>query len=109
MQKFKPLLDHHVPWLCYRCPKNAKLIYFSCNKCASTFYDAFFEKLNLQKYILKPELKKFILNEIKKNYNSKKINMLLNCILNNLSINIKKINMVEIENNNIKKHYYLNF
>jgi hypothetical protein len=49
MQKFKPLLDHHVPWLYYRSPKNAKLIYFSCNKCASTFYDAFFEKLNWTK------------------------------------------------------------
>ena len=46
MQKFEPLLDHHVPWLCYRSAKNANLIYFSCNKCASTFYDAFFEKLN---------------------------------------------------------------
>jgi len=49
MQKFKHWLDHHVPWLCYRSPKNAKLIYFSCNKCASTFYDAFFEKLNWTK------------------------------------------------------------
>jgi len=46
MQKFEPLLDHHVPWLCYRSTKNTKLVYFSCNKCASTFYDAFFKKLN---------------------------------------------------------------
>ena len=46
MQKFEPLLDHHTPWLCYRSAKNANLVYFSCNKCASTFYDAFFEKLN---------------------------------------------------------------
>jgi hypothetical protein len=49
MQKFEPLLDHHVPWLCYRSTKNARLVYFSCNKCASTFYDAFFEKLNWSK------------------------------------------------------------
>ena len=46
MQKFEPLLDHHVPWLCYRSTKNTNLVYFSCNKCASTFYDAFFKKLN---------------------------------------------------------------
>jgi hypothetical protein len=46
MQKFEPLLDHHTPWLCYRSTKNANLIYFSCNKCASTFYDEFFKKLN---------------------------------------------------------------
>lgn len=66
-------------------------------------------ELNLKKYISNPKLKKFILNEIKKKYSSKKINIFLNCILNNLRINAKKINMVEIENNNIKKHYYLNF
>jgi hypothetical protein len=46
MQKFEPLLDHYNPWLCYRSTKNTNLVYFSCNKCASTFYDAFFEKLN---------------------------------------------------------------
>jgi len=49
MKKFEPLLDHYVPWLCYRSTKNARLVYFSCNKCASTFYDAFFEKLNWSK------------------------------------------------------------
>ena len=46
MQKFEPILDHHVPWLCYRSIKNTNLVYFSCNKCASTFYDEFFEKLS---------------------------------------------------------------
>jgi len=46
MQKFEPLLGHYTPWLCYRSTKNTNLVYFSCNKCASTFYDAFFKKLN---------------------------------------------------------------
>jgi len=49
MHKFKPLLDYHTPWLCYRSTKNSNLVYFSCNKCASTFYDAFFERLNWKK------------------------------------------------------------
>jgi len=49
MYKFEPLLDYHTPWLCYRSTTNSNLVYFSCNKCASTFYDAFFERLRWEK------------------------------------------------------------
>lgn len=45
MNKLEPLFDHDVPWLCYRSNKNLNLVYFSCNKCASTFYDEFYKKL----------------------------------------------------------------
>jgi len=45
---FKPWLDQDVPWLCYKSTKN-NLVYFTCNKCASTFYDALFEKLEWKK------------------------------------------------------------
>ena len=36
------LTDHMVPWLCW---KSQTLIYFPHNKCASTLYDALFDKL----------------------------------------------------------------
>jgi hypothetical protein len=49
MDKFQPLLDHNTPWVCYRSNKNNNLVYFSCNKCASTFYDKFYKELGWEK------------------------------------------------------------
>jgi hypothetical protein len=54
-------------------------------------------------------LKKYILNELKNvNYNKRTIK-LLNCIKNNLDININKINLALIKNNNIEYYTYLKF
>ena len=49
MKIFSPLLDRTTPWLCYRAPTTPDLVYFSCNKCASTLYDKLFEKLEWNK------------------------------------------------------------
>ena len=49
MKIINSLLDHTTPWLCYRAPATTDLIYFSCNKCASTLYDQLFEKLEWNK------------------------------------------------------------
>jgi len=49
MNKLQPLFEHDNPWLCYQSDKNANLIYFSCNKCASTYYNKFYENLGWKK------------------------------------------------------------
>jgi len=66
----------------------------------------------LEKYILKNinnnYLKKYIIKELNNNYNYE-INILLTCILNNLYININKINILYIKKYKIKYYKYLDF
>ena len=54
-----------------------------------------------------PLIKEFIIKEL--DNNKTKIKILLNCILNNLDINIAKINLRLIKNDNIKYYKYIDF